>query len=61
MTNPSFSYSSAYCTVNMFSAAFVILYAGAEPHVYLWLRAIEPRVVDLGWVSTRRGPSRLCA
>ena len=47
ITNPSFAYVCAYCAVNMFSAALVILYAGPGIKWDCWERDMEPRDVDL--------------
>lgn len=45
--NPSSAYCWAYCTVSMFNAAFVILYAGVGRARNASAIAIEPKVVDL--------------
>jgi hypothetical protein len=44
---PSLWWSSAYCTVSAFMAAFEILYAGAGRVTPYGARPMEPRVVDL--------------
>jgi hypothetical protein len=47
ITNPSLPYVWAYCAVNMFKAALVILYAGPGMEWDCWEREMEPRDVDL--------------
>lgn len=49
--NPSSLKDRAYCTVNIFCAALVILYAGTGKTEYVVDFWIEPRVVDLLLVS----------
>ena len=45
--NPSLFKPSAYCTVNMLSAALVILYAGVGARAVISERDMLPNVVDL--------------
>jgi hypothetical protein len=40
-------YSRRYCTVSMFRASLLILYAGTGNRAYVWAFVIEPSVVEL--------------
>lgn len=48
---PSFSKSSAYCTVRAFMAALEILYEGAGMKCMNGASVVEPRVVELLIIS----------
>ena len=50
--NPSSARSCAYWTVNMLSAALLILYAGAGMCLYPGAMAMDPKLVDLDWSAS---------
>lgn len=47
MVKPSLANDWAYCTVNMFNAALLILYSGVGRGAKVLARPIEPSVVEL--------------